>query len=303
MQLHINSFYILDLLRNVFSKFNLKSFGERLTFYVVYLCTYWPSDRHLIDLEFSRFFPSDFLSDYITADNRVNVFIYWDTGFSNAPDVVKACSRSLQKVLSPENYRIIFLDSSNIEFYLPLSPQIRHLYDRSFLHKSHYSDLLRSLLLFYHGGIWVDSTMFFVGTIPSEISNSSLFSFRTVSVWKPYSNQFIVAKAYDPAISQLFKFVVVYLIRFVDRVPIPLTYSFYHYLFSIALSRVDISVSPFYSGLNTHLLQHNAIGSDISPKQLYSLFSRSFVHKLTYKKPLVSSNNIDILSSLLNFIL
>ena len=297
-------FYPLDLLRNIFSKFHLKPLGERLSFYILLLLVYWPDNICSIEAEFSRYFPPRYKSDHncLSTDPRIPVFVYWDSGFDNAPDVVQVCISSLKTVLSPSSYKLIELNSSNIDEYLPRSPLIDSFYNRSYLQKSHHSDLIRSLLLFYYGGIWIDSTMFFVSPIPSNIAASPLFLFRTTSSWKPFSNQFIVASKGDHLNKKVFKLLIVYLIRCLRRFPFPLSYSFYHYLLAITVRKLSVPVYPLYSGLNTHCLQHSALGLVSSRSALYTLFRQSFVHKLTYKKMLFTSNNIDILSALLDFV-
>ena len=100
------------------------------------------------------------------------IWIYWNSGLSNAPKIVKQCIDSCVKH-NGNKYEIIILSDDNLSKYLVLPSNINN----EKMSAAAYSDLIRFSLLEHYGGIWVDSTVFFSDTIPSFIDDSDYFCF------------------------------------------------------------------------------------------------------------------------------
>jgi hypothetical protein len=90
---------------------------------------------------------------------KLNIFIYWDQGWSTAPYIVKQCLKSWKKYNS-RDYNIIELESSNIHKWIS-NKQVLETINRIKKYKgiTLSSDLLRLNLLSNHGGFWIDSTI------------------------------------------------------------------------------------------------------------------------------------------------
>ncbi len=86
------------------------------------------------------------------------VFSYWHAGINSCPPIVRACIESHKKYFGT---RYIFLDSDNIAEWVEVPEIINKA--RSNMSETHFSDVLRLLLLERHGGVWVDSTVLFTG--------------------------------------------------------------------------------------------------------------------------------------------
>jgi len=82
------------------------------------------------------------------------IWIFWDTGEENAPDVVKMCVASWR--LRNPNWTVHVLDRTTLSRFIQmpeLSPEITI---------QAYTNLVRFRLLKEHGGAWVDATSFCV---------------------------------------------------------------------------------------------------------------------------------------------
>lgn len=115
-------------------------------------------------------------------DNRIPVFIFWDQGFENAPEIITICQKSVDKFFSREKYNIIRLNRDNYSEYIDIPNSIIKLWDNfSF---NHQSDIIRTMLLYTYGGIWLDATYFFVSPIPNEIIDSDFFVYKYLDLYK-----------------------------------------------------------------------------------------------------------------------
>ena len=104
------------------------------------------------------------------------IYMFWDKGFDNAPNIVKECLLSWEHY-NP-NWEIITLDKKNIYNYLS-----KELLDNILKKKliQHQADIIRVNLLNEYGGVWVDSTIFCNKPLDSWIHDymdSGFFCFK-----------------------------------------------------------------------------------------------------------------------------
>ena len=87
------------------------------------------------------------------------IWILWWQGWDQAPPIVLKCLQSWHHHHSPLQWNIILLDKNNIGNFIDLkkvvSEQVQNLMSLTAL-----SDVIRWLLLYEYGGVWVDSTVF-----------------------------------------------------------------------------------------------------------------------------------------------
>lgn len=108
------------------------------------------------------------------------IWIMWLQGMDNAPDIVKMCYRSIVDGFSGE-YEIVVLDESNIKEYVSLPDYIEEKYNKGYISKQWYADLIRLELLDKYGGTWMDATIFYSGgKIPYYMLQSDLFIFQSL---------------------------------------------------------------------------------------------------------------------------
>jgi len=131
-------------------------------------------------------------------DKNDKIFTIWLQGEDNAPDLVKACFRSVRRHCKQ---KLIVLDENTIFDYISLPEEILKKYKQGKIHHAHFADICRVELLYEHGGYWLDATGFVTSPIPKWIENADFFMFLAGNNYEiggsPYSfvqNCFIRAR-------------------------------------------------------------------------------------------------------------
>ena len=127
-------------------------------------------------------------------DEYEKIFTLWLQGEENAPDLVKACFRSVRRHCKQE---LIVLDENSVFDYITLPQEIVDKYRAGKIARAHFADICRVQLLYEHGGFWLDSTGFVTAPIPDWIVEQDFFVYMVGNVGSPYSfmqNCFIRAR-------------------------------------------------------------------------------------------------------------
>ena len=128
-------------------------------------------------------------------DEHEKIFTIWLQGEENAPDLVKACFRSVRRHCKQE---LVVLDENTVFDYITLSQEIVEKYRAGKIARAHFADICRVELLYEHGGFWLDSTGFVTAPIPDWIIKEDFFVYMAGQhVGSPYSfmqNCFIRAR-------------------------------------------------------------------------------------------------------------
>lgn len=82
------------------------------------------------------------------------IWMYWDQGFANAPELVKLCAESWQR--HNDGWDVILLNESSVKDYFDITTVVD--INRSDIKIQHVSDLIRINLLAMYGGVWADAT-------------------------------------------------------------------------------------------------------------------------------------------------
>lgn len=90
------------------------------------------------------------------------IWVCWWQGEEQMPDIVKACYHSIQKHAC--THPVILITSENYQKYVDIPEEILNKQKSGIIDITHFSDILRMMLLRKHGGIWMDSTLL----IPSK---------------------------------------------------------------------------------------------------------------------------------------
>ncbi len=101
-----------------------------------------------------------------------NAFVYWDSGFTNAPRLVKTCVKQMRKIYGEE---LVELSEETLATYLEPAPQLRR---AAQLWPANYSDAIRVGLLARHGGVWLDATVYVSENSVGKYLDSNLFVFQ-----------------------------------------------------------------------------------------------------------------------------
>ena len=208
-----------------------------------------------------------------------HVFSYWHSGFDDSPPIVRACIQSHKKYFG-DNY--VALNSGNISDWVVIPKRISDL--RSSMSETHFSDVLRLLLLERHGGLWLDSTVLLTGE-PSLHSNLDFFCFSRDRDPRLLANWWIEARPGAYLVEQWLG----YLLAYWDQHNYLIDYYIMHHLFE-ALYLLDEKFReawnsvPFVSANAPHLLQEN-LSKPFEREKFSLMLSESSVHKLTWKLP------------------
>lgn len=126
------------------------------------------------------------------------VFTLWLQGEDRAPDLVKACFRSMRRHFSQE---VAVLDDKTLFDYVDLPPVIVDKFRAGKIKAAHFADICRLELLYRHGGYWLDSTCFVTAPVPGWIQAEDFFLYLTEkkygSVYSFCQNCFIRARKGD----------------------------------------------------------------------------------------------------------
>lgn len=105
-------------------------------------------------------------------------FTIWYQGEEKAPELVKACFRSMRRHLKQE---LVVLDENTIFDWIRLPEHIVRKWREEKIPHTQFSDICRIELLYEHGGLWLDATDYVTAPIPQYIMDEDLFLFMAGS--------------------------------------------------------------------------------------------------------------------------
>lgn len=220
------------------------------------------------------------LPEYECSGNRKNIIWWcWLQGEEYAPRICKACLASVKKCYY--DYEVIVITSDNYQKYAKLPDFIRNKYDRGIISNAHFSDILRTVLLIEHGGVWIDSTVLCTSRDESII-NMPFFLFRNWKQQEMYpsecSNWFIVSNKSNPVLMTVRDLLFQYWMEH----DYCLHYFIYHFFFKMAVQRyADLwEKVPNYPNTGPHILQFESI-TEFDVNRFSQICSLSNFHKLT----------------------
>lgn len=86
------------------------------------------------------------------------IWVLWWQGVSQAPGIVKACIKSIQR--NAGNHPVHLLSKDNLKDYVDIPLFIFEKVDKGEITLTHLSDIIRMSLLAKYGGFWIDSTVY-----------------------------------------------------------------------------------------------------------------------------------------------
>ncbi len=231
------------------------------------------------------------------------VWQMWWQGEEQAPEFVKKCLNSV-KNFYPNR---ILITEKNYKDYVTLPKFIEEKVSKKIISLTHFSDIIRVLLLCKYGGTWVDSTCFLTDKIPDSILKQDVFYFKSPAWYQSASvlstellcktinspkctgsiysgsSWFISGKQNNILLTSIKKI----LVEFWKNEDIITDYYLFHLLLSLIIidneeCRRSYENMPGLSSQNPHLLQFS-LADNYSESLLEEIKKLSFIHKLTYK--------------------
>lgn len=140
--------------------------------------------KHQVMIDYLEHQFKDYWENYkvpeLTPDNddklRNKIWICWWQGVENAPEIVKACVKTIKEHAG--EYEVIVITDENCKEYVQFPEWIERKYKEGVFSRTHYSDLLRMSILAKYGGIWIDSTFFCSGRSFEDYMKLPLWSIK-----------------------------------------------------------------------------------------------------------------------------
>jgi hypothetical protein len=102
------------------------------------------------------------------------IWVMWYQGIEKSPPLIKACINSI--FVNKGNHPLYIIDKYNLDNYIKLPKYILRKFHKGIFSITHFSDIIRMLLLSKYGGYWIDST--YLVTAPLNYTNSSFFTLK-----------------------------------------------------------------------------------------------------------------------------
>ena len=108
------------------------------------------------------------------AENTGNIWIFWWQGYEAAPLLVKKCIGSITK--NAKNHPVVLITKENWKNYADIPDYVIEKVKKGIITFTHFSDILRMILISKHGGLWLDATIFVSREIPDYCFELPYFS-------------------------------------------------------------------------------------------------------------------------------
>ena len=207
----------------------------------------------------------------------------WLQGLEQAPEVVKACYRSLEKL----GRRIVVLTEDNLKEYVTLPEWIIVAREEGRINRTHYTDIIRAELLTTRGGTWIDATVLCTDSavISDILAHAHLFCYSflmrdSVSDCMLFDSWFLHCSRPSRILTETKRMLWAYW----QNEQGLRHYFLFHLLFSIACRRnpEELAQIPLYSNEPVHMLQLEML-KPYEEHRWRQICGMSGIHKLTYK--------------------
>ena len=110
------------------------------------------------------------------------IWTIWWQGLDALPDIVKISHASIRRHCASHPFNV--LTSQNFGDYVSLPAHVLEKFHSGAITITHLTDIIRSCLLYNHGGMWLDSTIFISGDIPESVFESEYYTVRRPPIKK-----------------------------------------------------------------------------------------------------------------------
>lgn len=116
------------------------------------------------------------LPDVDVQRQEERIFSIWLQGEDAAPEIVKACWRSIRKHCSQE---LVILDASTISDWISLPEYVLEKWRSGKMRPCHFADICRIELLYKYGGLWLDATDYVFEPMPQWLLDQDFFVYMS----------------------------------------------------------------------------------------------------------------------------
>lgn len=104
------------------------------------------------------------------------IFSIWLQGEEHAPELVKACWRSVRTHCTQE---LVILDEKSVFEWIELPEYVVRKWREGKIRAAHFADICRVELLYRYGGLWLDATDYVFAPMPQWIMDQDFFVFMS----------------------------------------------------------------------------------------------------------------------------
>lgn len=233
-----------------------------------------------------------------SSDDQDVIWVCWLQGMEQAPELVQTC---FSRLCAVEKHRVILITEENMLQYADIPSSVLTKWKAGNIPNPNFSDILRTVLLYQHGGLWIDATMLLAKPVPQYIWESPLFVFQYTEnplIFDAFSSHFMRGHAGDEFLGR----VLYGMLRYWEKYDTLKDYFIYHFIFT-GVARMDDDMRRIYANIPLRLSESNHLLQRYWLRQYDAdmwdwLISRSFIHKLTYK----GLNDVDLNNTYYDYI-
>lgn len=223
------------------------------------------------------------------------IWTMWNQGIEQAPDIVKMCYKSMEKY-KPDGFKVVVITDSNIDQYIQLPDYIYEKYQKGLITPTHFSDIVRVALLTHYGGLWLDATVLVTQKINPKIVDTDFFSINGYQLnLLPFTkDKWALFTIGTNRSNYIIKNLYYLLLDYWEKYDVMIDYYLIDYLLGLSKRNnksinYAISANPINNQdifALTSLLENTQLldEQELSIKLNDILNSRTYLHKLTYKK-------------------
>jgi hypothetical protein len=231
-------------------------------------------------------------------DMNLPVWIFWWQGEKQMPALVKTCYNSI-KSNTPNCHPVILLTQDNYEEFIQLPAWIIDKFKAKEFTITHFSDILRSYLLFNYGGLWLDSTMFVTQQIPESLFHNDFVTLIPYFRGRKFMNLdwcvfAMGGKKYNKIHYLLYSFFLEYWQHHKKII----NYLLIDNVIGLCYEKLDdVKRKILDGGFDTPNLfeMQQILGSPFDEGKFKDLCENNIFHKLTYKRGNVINDNVKTL--------
>ena len=115
-------------------------------------------------------------TNHCKIQDNAPIWIFWWQGEKTMPPIVKSCYKSVLK--NAEKHPVILITENNIKEYVDIPQYVYEKIKEKKMTFTHFSDILRENLLYKHGGIWMDATIYMTSPFSKEMYEYEYYSVK-----------------------------------------------------------------------------------------------------------------------------
>lgn len=216
------------------------------------------------------------------------IWICWWQELEQAPDIVKECIDSIKR--NAGDHRVIVLTEKNYQQYVDIPQWIQKKHKAGIISRTHYSDILRLILLSTYGGMWLDSTFYCTAPVLDEYFKHPLWSIKRpdyfhASVASGYFANYSLAC--DIEHRWIFKTILDFVLEYWRKNEIMIDYLFLDYLIVLA-QKNDNRIAEMFNKITPNNPNcdelFKVLDKPYDEKKWKQIREDTYLYKLTWKQ-------------------